>query len=220
MEEIHRMFMQNREWVRAMLDRDPDHFRRMTGKQTPHSLFIGCSDSRVPANEITGTRGGEIFVHRNVANQAISTDLNMLAVLQYAVEVLKVRHVIVCGHYGCGGVHAAQSLANGEHVLVDQWLGHIRQVRQAHLAELEAIADPDARERRLVELNVIAQVRNLEATSVIQAARARGQVVRLLGWVYNIGDGLLHTLLDDIEEPGDLSGVSASAAGSARAVPR
>lgn len=201
MEEIHRIFRNNREWVHRMLRQDPEHFSRMTGKQAPHSLFIGCSDSRVPANEITGTSGGEIFVHRNIANQALSSDLNMLAVLQYAVEVLQVRHVIVCGHVGCGGVKAAQSLATGTYALVDQWLGQLRQIRQDNQAELDALPSEDARDRRLVELNVLAQVRNLEGTSVIQAARGRGQVVRLLGWVYNIGDGLLHSLLHDIEEP-------------------
>lgn len=201
MEEIHRMFRNNREWVRRMLEQDPGHFSRMTARQTPHSLFIGCSDSRVPANEITGTGGGEIFVHRNIANQALPSDLNMLAVLQYAVEVLQVRHVIVCGHVGCGGVKAAQSLATGKYALVDQWLGQLRQLRQDNQAALDALPTEEARDRRLVELNVLAQVRNLEGTSVIQAARGRGQVVRLLGWVYNIGDGLLHTLLDDIEEP-------------------
>lgn len=201
MEAIEQIFRQNRAWVHEMLASDPQYFARMTTQQAPHSLFIGCSDSRVPASEITRTGGGEMFVHRNIANQAIPSDLNMLAVLQYAVEVLQVRHVVVCGHYGCGGVRAAQRLASGQYAMVDQWLGQLRLVRQQHLAELEALPDDDARERRLVELNVVAQVRNLEATSVVQAARARGQVVRLLGWVYNIGDGLLHTLLDDLEEP-------------------
>ncbi len=211
MEAIEQIFRQNRAWVHDMLAKDPEYFARMTAQQSPHSLFIGCSDSRVPASEITRTGGGEMFVHRNIANQAIPSDLNMLAVLQYAVEVLQVRHVVVCGHYGCGGVRAAQRLASGQYAMVDQWLGQLRLVRQQHLAELEALPDDDARDRRLVELNVVAQVRNLEATSVIQAARARGQVVRLLGWVYNIGDGLLHTLLHDIEEPPALDEASAAA---------
>jgi carbonic anhydrase len=201
MDEIRKIFQKNREWVHAMVEKDPQHFKRMTATQSPHSLFIGCSDSRVPANVITGTSGGEIFVHRNIANQAIPSDLNMLAVLQYAVEVLQVRHVIVCGHYGCGGVHAAQSLATGKYALVDQWLGQLRQINHRHQEELAAIADPDARERRLVELNVLAQVENLRATSVVQAAQNRGQVLRILGWVYNIADGYLHTLLQDIDEP-------------------
>ena len=216
MDVIKRMFRKNREWVHKMRQEDPDYFKRMTATQTPHSLFIGCSDSRVPADVITGTTGGELFVHRNIANQAIPSDLNMLAVLQYAVEVLEVRHVIVCGHYGCGGVHAAQSLATGKYALVDQWLGQLRLVNQRHRDELAAIADPAARERRLVELNVLAQLENLRGTSVVQAAHNRGQTLHVLGWVYSIGDGLLHTLQDDIEEPPPLNGVASPATGAAR----
>lgn len=193
MDMIKRIFENNRAWVRESTRQDPDFFRRMLQGQSPNFLFIGCSDSRVPANVITGTIGGEMFVHRNVANQAIPSDLNMLAVLQYAVDVLRVPHVVVCGHYGCGGVKAALELPDGEHELVDQWLGHIRQLRQRHRAEFAAL-DHEAQARRLVELNVVEQVQNLAMTSVVQAARQRGQELHLWGWVYNIGDGLLHTL--------------------------
>jgi len=193
MDVIKRIFENNRAWVRETTEQDPQFFERMLGGQSPNFLFIGCSDSRVPANVITGTRGGEMFVHRNVANQAIPSDLNMLAVLQYAVEVLKVPHVVVCGHYGCGGVRAALELPAGHHDLVDQWLGHIRQVRLRHHDELAPLS-VEAQARRLVELNVVEQVQNLAMTAPIQAARSRGQEVHLWGWVYNIGDGLLHTL--------------------------
>lgn len=193
MDVIKRVLEQNRAWVRDTNEQDPLFFARMLRGQSPTFLFIGCSDSRVPANVITGTTGGEMFVHRNVANQAIPSDLNMLAVLQYAVEVLKVPHVVVCGHYGCGGVRAALELPTGHHDLVDQWLGHIRQLRHRNHDELAPL-DTEAQARRLVELNVVEQVENLEMTSVIQAARQRGQPVHLWGWVYNIGDGLLHTL--------------------------
>ncbi|MBP2648025.1 MAG: Carbonate dehydratase [Gemmatimonadetes bacterium] len=193
MDAIKRIFENNRAWVRETMRQDPGFFQRMLKGQSPNFLFIGCSDSRVPANVITGTTGGEMFVHRNVANQAIPSDLNMLAVLQYAVDVLKVPHVVVCGHYGCGGVKAALELPDGQHELVDQWLGHVRQVRRRHHAELASL-DAEAQARRLVELNVIEQVQHLAMTSVVRAARQRGQDLHLWGWVYSIGDGLLHTL--------------------------
>ena len=166
--------------------------------QHPTTLFIGCSDSRVAADVITGTKGGELFVHRNIANQAIPSDLNMLAVLQYAVDVLKVTNVIVCGHYGCGGVKAAQDLPTGSHELVDQWLSHIRQVLRMHEAELESLPE-EQRYPRLVELNVLEQVNNLRNTSVVQAAWKRGQELRLNGWVYSLSDGLLRSVEPEMQ---------------------
>ncbi len=201
MDELKRIFEQNKRWVLDTNAKDPGFFARHANGQSPHSLFIGCSDSRVAADAITGTRGGELFVHRNIANQAIPSDLNMLAVLQYAVDVLKVRHVIVCGHYGCGGVKAAQDLPTGSHGLVDQWLSHVRQVLRIHEAELESLPE-ERRYPRLVELNVLEQVNNLRNTSVVQAAWNRGQELKLTGWVYSLSDGLLRSLEPELETVG------------------
>lgn len=192
MKTLARLFENNRKWARGITDRDPEFFQRLVRQQSPEYLWIGCSDSRVPANEIVGLLPGELFVHRNVANLIAHTDLNALSVLQYAVDVLKVKHVILCGHYGCGGVKAA--VDDHAHGLIDNWLRPIRDLRDRHAAEMERIPDPGRRADRLCELNVIEQVRNLAGTTIVQAAWARGQELALHGWIYRLADGLLKDL--------------------------
>lgn len=182
----------NRAWVREHLQRDPDYFRHRASQHKPSCLFIGCSDARVPADLITQTDVGEIFVHRNIANQVVATDNNLQAVLQYAVEVLRVSSVVVCGHDDCGGVKAA--LGNGAPAQVDQWITHVRNVARLHHDELEAIAEAKARTRRLVELNVAEQVYNLSRLPAIQEAADRGLSLEICGWVYGVDDGLLREL--------------------------
>ena len=183
----------NRRWVAEMTAREPDFFPRLAAVHRPHTLWIGCSDARVPANVVTGTPAGEMFVHRNIANQVLPTDPNALAVLQYAVEALGVQDVIVCGHQGCGGVKAALAgSAPAPHV--DGWLGTLRMIARLHHDELAAIRGPEARAARLVELNVVEQVYNLSRTPVVQAAWAAGRTLRLHGWVYALHDGLLRDL--------------------------
>lgn len=187
-----KLFENNRQWVKERLAQDPDYFEKLADGQSPRYLFIGCSDSRVPANEITGTQAGEMFVHRNVANLVVHTDMNVMAVLQYSVEVLKVEHVIVCGHYGCGGVKAAMD--RYEHGLIDKWLRHIQDVRRLHHEELRQIPNDEQRLRRLVELNVVEQVFNLHKSSIIQNARRKTGQPEVHGWVYDIREGLLRDL--------------------------
>jgi carbonic anhydrase len=189
---LDHLFESNRRWARSMTDRDPEFFRRLTNQQTPEYLWIGCADSRVPANEIVGMLPGELFVHRNVANVVVHTDLNCLAVLQYAVDVLKVRHVIVCGHYGCGGVQSA--LRDDKLGLIDNWLRHVQDVRQKHQAELDAIAGEDALLSRLCELNVIEQAVNVGQTTIVRDAWARRQPLTIHGWIYGLSDGRLRDL--------------------------
>ena len=189
---MKQIFENNRKWVESKLAQDPEYFHKMVGSQAPEHLFIGCADSRVPANEITGTGPGEMFVHRNIANMVVHTDINLLSVLQYAVEVLKVKHVVVCGHYGCGGVLAAMS--GQQYGLIDNWLTNIRDVMRIHEADLLRIEDKDARWRRLVELNVIEQVQNLSKTSIIQNAMRSENPPQLHGWVYDLREGLLQDL--------------------------
>ncbi len=189
MERLPELFQNNRAWAQRTVDEDPDFFKRLTEQQAPRYLWIGCADSRVPANEIVGLRPGQLFVHRNVANLVVQTDLNCLSVLQYAIDVLKVRDVIVCGHYGCGGVGAA--LHGGRLGLIDNWLRAIRDTAEKHRAILDAAVD---RADCLCELNVIEQVRNLGATTVVQDAWARGQRITLHGWIYALHDGLLRDL--------------------------
>jgi carbonic anhydrase len=186
------LFARNRAWAEAMTRRDPEFFARLRSQQAPQFLWIGCSDSRVPANEIVGLLPGEMFVHRNVANVVVHADVNCLSCLQYAVDVLKVRDVIVCGHYGCGGVLAA--LRDDRLGLVDNWLRHVQDVRWKHEQELAALTDEAARHRRLCELNVAEQVLNVSQTTVVREAWARGQALELHGWIYDVGDGLLHDL--------------------------
>lgn len=186
------LFDNNRAWAERIRRSDPRFFARLAEQQAPEYLWIGCADSRVPANEIIGLLPGELFVHRNVANLVIHTDINCLSVLQYAVEVLHVKHVIVCGHYGCGGVRTA--LETRPHGLIDNWLGHIRDLCERHEAELAVLTDPDARVDRLCELNVTAQVRNVANTSIVRDAWRRGQALSIHGWIYRLADGLLHDL--------------------------
>jgi len=189
MEAARKLLLQNKAWAQERTLNDPSYFSRHAQIQTPEFLWIGCSDSRIPANEVTGTEPGEIFVHRNIANLVVHTDLNLLSVLQYAVHVLKVKHVIVCGHYGCGGVKAA--MTNGNFGLLNKWLRNIKDTYRLHRDELEAIEDLDARADRLTELNVQEQVLNLAKTSIIQQAWKETQRPLLLGWVYHIENGAL-----------------------------
>ena len=182
----------NRAWAADRVKRDPTFFTRLEKIQAPEFLWIGCSDSRVPANEIVGLDPGELFVHRNVANVVVHTDLNCLSVLQFAVDVLKVKHVIVCGHYGCGGIHAA--LEKQSHGLIDNWLRHVQDVERDYEDELALIADARARENRLCELNVTEQVRNVARTTILQDAWRHGRDVQLHGWIYGLKDGLISDL--------------------------
>jgi carbonic anhydrase len=185
------LFDFNRAWSNKMREVDPGYFEKLSHLQTPELLWIGCSDSRVPANEIVGLLPGEVFVHRNVANVVVHTDLNCLSVIQFAVDVLKVKHIMVVGHYGCGGVKAA---LDGARVgLVDIWLRHVRDVRAKHLREIDALP-PDARHNRLCELNVLEQVANVCQTYVVQDAWQRGQPLTIHGWIYGLKDGLMRDL--------------------------
>lgn len=194
MNEHLTLLLENKAWAKIKLLDDPDYFSRLSHIQTPEFLWIGCSDSRVPANEITGTDPGEIFVHRNIANMVVHTDLNMLSVLQYAVEVLKVKHVIVCGHYGCGGVKAATTRQNLG--IINKWLRNIKDVYRLHESELDAITNDDDRVNKLVELNVKEQVLNLAKTSIIQKAWKYNEAPQLHGWVYSLKDGLLKQIFE------------------------
>jgi carbonic anhydrase len=189
----------NRAWARGKVAADPDFFQRLVRQQAPEYLWIGCADSRVPANEIVGLDPGELFVHRNVANLAPPQDANYLSVLQFAVDVIKVKHIIVVGHYGCGGVSAA--VDGQRRGLVDHWLHPIREVFQDHRAELEAIANERARLDRLCELNVVRQVKNVASDVFVQEAWARGQALSVHGWVYSIADGLVNDLGVTVSRP-------------------
>jgi carbonic anhydrase len=182
----------NKQFVEETLAADPEYFTKLANGQKPPVLWIGCADSRVPANQITHTAPGEIFVHRNIANMVIHTDMNMLSVLDYAVNVLKVKHVIVCGHYGCGGVLGA--MGNNQHGIIDNWLRHIKDVYRLHAYELDLISDEAERSRRLVELNVIENVFNLCKTSIVQNAWKNGQELSVHGWVYDVGNGFIKDL--------------------------
>jgi carbonic anhydrase len=190
MEQHEKLLLENKAWAAEKLQSDPQYFERQVREQNPNFFWIGCSDSRVPANEVTNTEPGEIFVHRNVANLVVNTDLNMLSVMQYAVEVLKVKDIIVCGHYGCGGVKAA--LYNRSFGMLNKWLRNIKDVYRFHRAELDGIADEEARVDRLVELNVQEQVMNLVKTSIIQSAWKRHERPVIHGWVYDIRTGILN----------------------------
>jgi carbonic anhydrase len=185
-------FAANRKWATSAVTKDPEFFQRLEKIQNPDLLWIGCSDSRIPANEIIGRAPGELFVHRNVANVVEHTDVNCLSVLQYAIDVLQVKHVIVCGHYGCGGVRAA--MGSRRLGLIDNWLRHIRDVHLWNREELAQIEDPTARVNRLAELNVEAQVANVCHTTIIQDSWLRGQKVTIHGWIYSLRDGLLRDL--------------------------
>jgi carbonic anhydrase len=182
----------NKKFIESALAEDPEYFDKLANGQRPPVLWIGCADSRVPANQITNTAPGEIFVHRNIANMVIHSDMNMLSVLDYAVNVLKVKHVIVTGHYGCGGVNAA--MGNNQFGLIDNWLRHIKDVYRLHADELDAIADETERSNRLVELNVIENVNNLCKTSIVQNAWKNGQELAVHGWVYSLSTGLINDM--------------------------
>jgi carbonic anhydrase len=188
----NKLLENNKSWVKKNLEKDPEYFSKLSNGQSPEYLWIGCSDSRVPANQITGTNPGEIFVHRNIANMVVHSDMNMLSVLSYAVEVLKVKHIIVCGHYGCGGVIAA--MENQQLGLIDNWLRHIKDVYRYHHVELDAIEDKKQRARRFVEVNVMEQVHDLGKTSIVQNAWKRNQPLHIHGWVYDIHDGIINDL--------------------------
>lgn len=209
MNTIQDLFDRNREWVAQVTAQDPEFFARLKQQQTPEYLWIGCSDSRVPATQITGLMPGEIFVHRNVANVVVYTDLNCLSVMQFAVDALKVKHIIVCGHYGCGGVNAA--LNNSKLGLIDNWLRHIQDVAKRHATFLSNVDDDHARFDRLCELNVIEQVRNVCQTTVVQDAWARGQALAVHGIIYGIGDGLLQDLRMKIARPEEIQPAYAAA---------
>ena len=200
-----RLIENNKTWVAEQLQLDPSFFENLSKGQAPEYLWIGCSDSRVPAESITGTDPGEMFVHRNIANMVVHSDMNMLSVLSYAVEVLKVKHVIVCGHYGCGGVMAA--MKNQQFGLIDNWLRHIKDVYRYHHQELDAIEDETLRARRFVEVNVQEQVHDLGKTSIVQNAWKRNQPLHLHGWVYDIHDGLIKDLGVNFTCPKDLHSV-------------
>jgi carbonic anhydrase len=189
---VAELFERNRRWAAGVRAADPEFFSALARQQTPEYLWIGCSDSRVPANQITGLAPGEVFVHRNVANLVVHTDLNCLSVLQFAVDLLRVRHVIVCGHYGCSGVRAA--LTRQKVGLAENWLRHVQDVRALHAPELDAIRRADARERRLCELNVIEQVRHVCDATVVQDAWHAGRPLAVHGWIYGLEDGLLRDL--------------------------
>ncbi len=189
---LHQLFENNRAWAAETSRQDPEFFTRLARQQEPGYLWIGCSDSRVPANQIVGLVPGEMFVHRNVANVVVHTDLNCLSAIQFAVDVLKVRHVIICGHYGCGGVLAA--LRDDKLGLVDNWLRHVQDVKSRHLGQLEALKNEAQRHATLCELNVIEQVINVSRTSIVRDAWLRGQELAVHGWIYDIRDGLLWDL--------------------------
>lgn len=192
MNDLEELLANNRAWAESIKAKDPEFFQILAQQQSPRYLWIGCSDSRVPATQLVGLRAGELFVHRNVANVVVHTDFNCLSVLQFAVDVLKVSHVIVCGHYGCGGVQAAmQNLQLG---LIDNWLRHVQDVMHNHRAALEQVASDEQRLDKLCELNVVEQVLNISRTTIVQNAWNRGQELAVHGWIYAINDGLLHDL--------------------------
>jgi carbonic anhydrase len=186
------LFERNRNWAAAMVEKDPQFFKALAAQQSPEYLWIGCSDSRVPANELLGMAPGELFVHRNIANVVVPSDLNCLTVLQFAIDVLKVKHIIICGHYGCSGVHAA--LTNRRVGLADNWLRHVQDVGNKHERYLGDVADVGARANRLVELNVTQQVINVARTTIVRDAWERGQPLTIHSWVYGLQDGLLRDL--------------------------
>lgn len=202
MNDLHNLLENNRAWARDIKAKSPEFFQALSTQQTPTYLWVGCSDSRVPANEIVNLMPGELFVHRNVANVVVHTDLNCLSVIQYAVDVLKVKHVIVCGHYGCGGVKAA--LNNLKLGLIDNWLRHVQDVRQKHAALLVRVTDDTHRLDRLCELNVIEQVVNVCQTTIVQNAWERGQELAMHGWIYGLSDGLLRDLKISITSQDEL----------------
>ena len=204
MDDLDHLLENNRAWATAITAEDPGFFKKLASQQRPQYLWIGCSDSRVPANQIIGLAPGEVFVHRNVANIVAETDFNVLAVLQYAVDVLKVRHIILCGHYGCGGVQAA--LENIRHGMIDNWLSSIRALRRVHSRELDALT-PDAAADRLCELNVLAQARHIAHTTILEDAWERGQQLAIHSWIYRLDVGIITPLAPPINRPIDHFGL-------------
>ncbi len=200
MDIIERLLLENKAWAAEKNTDDPKFFKRLSSIQIPDFLWIGCSDSRVPADQITGTQPGEIFVHRNVANLVVKDDLNLLTALEYAVKYLKVKHVIVCGHYGCGGVIAADS--NDSFGNIDKWLTNIKDVKKSHINELQQISDKNNQIDRLVELNVMEQVKNLATTDIIQNSWRQGEYPILHGWVYGLKDGIIKNIMR-LDKPQD-----------------
>lgn len=209
MRTLKKLIENNRNWATEIKSVDPNFFQSLSQQQSPEYLWIGCSDSRVPANQIVGLQSGELFVHRNVANIVVHTDLNCLSVIQYAVEVLKIKHIIVCGHYGCGGVQAAfKNLKLG---LIDNWLRHTKDVMQKHNELLSKIIDENSRLNRLCELNVIEQVVNVSETTIVQQAWESGQELSVHGWIYGLYDGLLNDLNICITNNNELPAIYQSA---------
>jgi len=209
MKSLAQLFENNRAWVEASTRDDPEFFSRLSSQQNPEYLWIGCSDSRVPANQIIGLAPGEVFVHRNIANMVVHTDLNCLSVIQFAVDIIQVKHIIVVGHYGCSGVHAA--LTNHKIGLSDNWLRHVQDVHEKHGAYLGSVVETRDRHARLCELNVIEQVRNVCQTTSVQEAWGRGQELHIHGWVYGVADGLARDLEMNISSQEEVAAASAAA---------
>ena len=192
MKDLSQIFENNKKWAKSVHDKDPEFFHRLSTQQSPQYLWIGCADSRVPANQIMSLPPGDVFVHRNIANVIVHTDLNALSVIQYAVEVLKVKHIILCGHYGCGGVKAA--MGNTQNGLIDNWLRHIKDVQRFHMSKLDLLKSEEEKYDKLCEFNVIEQTNNILNTTIVQNALANGQDLKIHGLIYNIRDGLLKEL--------------------------
>jgi len=193
MPNIDKLLLENKAWAQDKLEENPDYFKKLAALQTPEYLWIGCSDSRVPANEVTGTAPGEIFVHRNIANMVVHTDINLLSVLTYAVDVLEVKHIIVCGHYGCGGVKAA--MGNNYLPLINNWLRNIKDVYKTNRAEIQSIEGEEKQFDRLVELNVLEQVHHLAETNIVQGAWKKREMPLIHGWVYGLNNGIIKPLV-------------------------
>ncbi len=193
MPNIDKLLLENKAWAQEKLEENPDYFKKLAALQTPEYLWIGCSDSRVPANEVTGTAPGEIFVHRNIANMVVHTDINLLSVLTYAVDVLEVKHIIVCGHYGCGGVKAA--MGNNYLPLINNWLRNIKDVYKTNRVEIQSIQDEEKQFDRLVELNVLEQVHHLAETNIVQGAWKKREMPLIHGWVYGLNNGIIKPLI-------------------------
>lgn len=211
MNELEELIKNNHAWAASIKAQDPEFFQTLAQQQTPKYLWIGCSDSRVPATQLVGLQPGELFVHRNVANVVVHTDFNCLSVLQFAVDVLNVSHIIVCGHYGCGGVQAA--LQNLQLGLIDNWLRHVQDVMHNHAEQIESIADETERLNRLCELNVTEQVLNVSRTTIVQNAWDRGQELAVHGWIYAIYDGLLRDLHVTMTNPAEVADVTETGRG-------
>ena len=209
MEELNNLFVSNASWAESVQKRDPEFFHKLVDQQNPEYLWIGCSDSRVPANEIVGLLPGEVFVHRNVANVVVHTDLNCLSVMQYAVDMLKVKHIMVVGHYGCGGVKAALSCQRIG--LADNWLRHVQDVKCKHAECLSLLPDEALQNSRLCELNVIEQVSNVCSTTIVEDAWARGQELTIHGWIYGLVDGRIHNLNVTVDQAGKSVEICAAA---------